>query len=386
MSEENKIEKSAEEVLADVVKSEVASVDEKIEAVKTSVESLEIPSTEGFLKSEDLDGLNNEIAELKKANEELVATVKSAPAIIKGDSDMGEFIKWSSEEVKAESKIDLSTEVTKAFNSTTNITGAPTASQTVYYAMQQMNPYRAYSTVMPTGATAVNLPQVTSITAQAEANIPATINTGSGHGGTVASAQVIPHNWVSRTVFSDQSVEDLPSLDPMVAQFMAQQIAVAEASDMVTNLDAATVSEVNTGVAANLPSTIDPWADLVANLSSAYKPNAKFIMSRNALAHLRSTDQAGTGSDLIIDPSSGNFMLWGYEIIINDHMDAGTTAGDNAVYFGDFRAGTIIVSRKEMSISRHEDTIPGGVYFYGNMRSRGTVWDANALVRFNTGA
>ena len=56
------------------------------------------------------------------------------------------------------------------------------------------------------------------------------------------------------------------------------------------------------------------------------------------------------------------------------------------MYLGDFRAGTVIVSRKEMSISRHEDTIPGALYYYGNLRSRGVVWDPNAISRFNVGA
>ena len=110
------------------------------------------------------------------------------------------------------------------------------------------------------------------------------------------------------------------------------------------------------------------------------------MMSRQAYAHLRSTVQGGTGSDLLFDAGLGKMMFLGYEIVVNDHLDAGNTAGDNAVYFGDFMAGSIIVSRREMNISRHDDTIPGGVYYYGNMRSRGVVWDANALVRFNTSA
>ena len=154
---------------------------------------------------------------------------------------------------------------------------------------------------------------------------------------------------------------------------MDQQVAVAEAADMISQLDGATVAEVPTGVAAGLPTAIGPWADLVASLSSAYKPGARFVMSREALRSLRALPQAGTGSDLVIDPSTGMFRLWGYEIVINDHMDAGGAAGQNPVYFGDFSMGTTIISRKEMSISRHEDTIPGAMYYYGNLRSRGCL-------------
>ena len=105
-------------------------------------------------------------------------------------------------------------------------------------------------------------------------------------------------------------------------------------------------------------------------------------MSREALQNLRGLTQS-SGGDLVIDPSDGMFKLWGYDIVINDHLDAGSTGGENPVYFGDFRQGTIIVSRKEMQVGRHEDTIPGAVYYYGNMRSRGVVWDASAIRRFN---
>ena len=389
MSEELKMDD-----IADVIKSTVTeTVEEKADKaelaeLKEAVEKMEIPSTEGFIKEEAVE---EKLAAISKSIEDLDAFVKAAPAVTKGAADMeSEFFKWDGElELKGNNQNVNKTfiDVTKQFTSTTNITGAPTASQRLFYAMQQRNPFRGLSTMYPTSATSVNLPEVTGITAQAEANVPNSINTGTGHGGGISSVNVVPQNWTSRTAFSDQSVDDLPSLDMMISAFMGQQLAVAEAVDMIGQLDGNTnVSEVNTGVAAGLPTSIDPWADLIADLSSAYKPNARFMMSREALAHLRSTAQAGTGSDLIIDPSTGMFRFWGYEIVVNDHMDPGSVAGQNPVYFGDFSMGTTIVSRREMMISRHEDTIPGAMYYYGNMRSRGVVWDPNALVRFNVAA
>ena len=316
----------------------------------------------------------------------------AAPAVTKGEAMDNSFFKWDGElslEGRGQHVNKTSIDLTKAFTSTTNITGAPTASQRVFYGMLQMNPFRGMSTIMPTSATAVNLPQVSNITAQVETSVPDSINLGTvpPHGGALTSVQVIPQNWVSRTAFSDQSVDDLPSLDMMVGAFQSQQIAVAEAVDMVTQLDGNTnVSEVNTGTANELPADIGPWTDLMASLSSAYLPGAMWTMSRQAYAHLRSTTQGGTGSDLLYDAGLGKMSFLGYPIMINDHLDAGNADGQNPVYFGDFRAGTVIVSRKEMSISRHEDTIPGALYYYGNLRSRGVVWDPNAISRFNVGA
>ena len=378
-------EKSAEEVLADVVKTEVAAVAET-KADKADLEGLakseDISSVEGFVKSEQLD-------ELKSKLDEMSATMAAAPAINKGVAMDDGYFKWDGElDLNGQGNRFNKTaiDVIKAFDGTTNITGAPTASQRLYYAMQQMNPFRGVSTIMPTSATAVNLPQVTGITAQAEAAIPSSINTSTGHGGDIANATVVPQNWTSRTAFSDQSVADLPSLDMMVGAFMGQQIAVAEAVDMVSQLDtpAFPASNVVNLAGGNLDDLgVASMADLVASLSSAYKPNARFMMSREALQRLRQTPQAGTGSDLLVPADNGNFSFWGFPIIVNDHMSDGAAVGDHPIYFGDFRAGTILVSRKEMSISRHEDTIPGAMYYYGNMRSRGVLWDVNALTRLN---
>ena len=387
--------------------SEELKLDEVVEAVKAHTEgfikedaleglakSTDIPSVEGFVKEETVAELREELKAERQAREELKAVVDNAPAIIKGEKSMDDgFFKWDGD-------LDLtgrgnsafnktSIDLTKADTNTTNITGAPTASQRVFYSMLQMNPFRGASTIMPTSATAVNLPRVSNITAQAEATVPDSINLGTvpPHGGALTSVQVVPQNWVSRTAFTDQAVDDLPSLDQMVGAFQAQQIAVAEAVDMVSQLDGNTaVAEVNTGQATALPDAIGPWTDLMAAISSAYLPNAMWFLSRPAYAHLRSTLQGGSGSDLLFDPISGRMTFLGYPVMVNDHLDAGGTAGQNPVYFGDFRAGTVIVSRRDMQISRHEDTIPGALYYYGNMRSRGVVWDPAAIARFNVGA
>ena len=377
--------------IVDVVKSSVDAAIElkadkaEVEAVKSALENLEMPSVEGFVKSEEVAEMKAELEATKSAHEELKAIINAAPAINKGEPEMSGNFQWDGEGFNAKASVDLS-EFYKEFTSTTNVTGARTDSQRLYYAMQQRNPFRGVATIMPTGATAVNLPQLTGIAAAAEAAIPNSINLATGHAGGISSVQVVPQNWTSRTFFSDQSVEDLPGLDAMVASFMGQAIARAEAGDMVTQMDAnSAVGEVNTGVATALPARIDEWADLMAALDSAYLDNAMWSMSRQAYATLRSTAQS-SGAELLFDAGLGKMTFLGYPILINDHLDAGNAAGQNPVYFGDHMQGLIIANRREMNISRHEDTVPGGMYYYGNMRSRGLVWDANALVRFNVSA
>ena len=163
--------------------SDELKIDDVVDAVKTATEGFakaealaekadkaDIPSVDGFIKAEDLDELKAANEELKSKLEDLSATVAAAPAVIKGVEMDDGFFKWDGElSLEGNGGVNkTNVNVTKAFDGTTNITGAPTASQRLFYRMQQMNPFRGLSTVFPTSATAVNLPSVTGITAQAE--------------------------------------------------------------------------------------------------------------------------------------------------------------------------------------------------------------------------
>ena len=198
----NEVTKSAEEQLKDVVMDVTAEKADKAEVaeLKSALEAIEVPSIEGLVKSDELAAATGEVEALKSELAELKTTVMSAPAITKGETMDNSFFKWDGDlaltgnnQLVNKTHID----VTKAFDGTTNITGAPTASQRLYYAMQQMHPFRGSSTIMPISSTAVNLPTVTGITGQVENSVPSSINTGTGHGGNLASATVLPQNWVS---------------------------------------------------------------------------------------------------------------------------------------------------------------------------------------------
>ena len=121
-------------------------------------------------------------------------------------------------------------------------------------------------------------------------------------------------------------------------------------------------------------------------LSSAYVMSGKYMMSRPIYSELRTLSQTGSGSDLVWDPVMGNLTLFGHEVIVNDHLEDFGTANNLLALFGDFSRGTVIGNRKSMTISRHEDTVPGGVYYYGNMRSRGQLWDPAAIFALRSNA
>ena len=383
-------QKSAEEVLAEVVKSEVAAVAET-KADKADLEGFakadEIPSVEGFVKEEAVAGLVSELAATKAALEELDAVVKSAPAIISKEAPAMETWKWDNGGINAKSELNLGEMITKQYTPTTQVTGEPTSTMRLYYALQQTNPFRMVSTVMPMNSSTMELPQVTSIGAAHEANIPASINLASGTGGDLSTVQLVTQNWTSRNFFSDQAVDDLPGLDNMVAGFMGQQIGVAEGVDMVAQIKShVNTTTTNRRITTGGAVSIEDFIAMRQGLSSAYAMNGKYMMSRPIYAELRTLSQSGAGSDLVWDPVMGNMTLFGHEVIINDHLENFGAANNLLAVFADFSRATVIGNRKSLTISRHEDTVPGGVYYYGNMRSRGVVWDGSGLFGLRSNA
>ena len=77
--------------IVDVVKSSVDAAIElkadkaEVEAVKSALENLEMPSVEGFVKSEEVAEMKAELEATKSAHEELKAIINAAPAINKGE-------------------------------------------------------------------------------------------------------------------------------------------------------------------------------------------------------------------------------------------------------------------------------------------------------------
>ena len=296
--------------------------------------------------------------------------------------------KWDNEGFTAKSELNLGEMITKQYTPTTQVTGEPTSTMRLYYALQQANAFRGLSTIMPMNSSTMELPRVTSISAAHEGNIPNAINLATGTGGGLETVQLVTQNWTSRNFFSDQAVDDLPGLDNMVAGFMGQEIGVAEAVDMVAQVKTHVNGSGNTNrrVTTGGAVSIEDFIEMRQGLSSAYAANGVYMMSRPIYAELRTLSQSGAGSDLVWDPVMGNMTLFGHRVVINDYFENFGAVNNLLAVFADFSRATVIGNRKSMTISRHEDTVPGGVYYYGNMRSRGVVWDGAGIFGLRSNA
>ena len=377
MTEEVKIELSAEEQLAEVVKSEVAIVAD----TKANVESVEelksslVAANEAveLIKAEGVEALEAVKVELKA---EMEAKFDSLPAIV--DTKNEEVIPMNYS-FDAE---DHSAPQTKSFNIITkaeltqnNAGDAPVGNAAIYADLIASNPMRMVANVIPVSSASFKLPKLSGITANKNENAGSQSEAGS-----VADTTINVNHYNSRFDASVSLVEDLPGLDALVGRQQVMAIADTEHTDIISVLDAASITEQAFANAAAFDS-ISNWGDLAGQLPVQYWPNATWVMSLDAHTALRTANQGGTGSDLVFDASLGQFVLFGRPVMISSRMDA-FGADANPVYFGDFSRGLLIGSRADITTRRVLDAVNlDGYTYYASMRSGQAVAESASLVR-----
>jgi HK97 family phage major capsid protein len=135
------------------------------------------------------------------------------------------------------------------------------------------------------------------------------------------------------------------------------------------------------GKFADNKTAVDILIDIVCSLKPIYVKNAKWIMSRSALAQIRKLkNEDGT---YLWQPSlseASPSTLLGYPVIIDDNMPALVEGEEStAVAFGDFYSGYQIVDRQGLKILRDPYTSKPFVEFYATKRVGGGVVDFDAI-------
>ena len=374
MSDVNNVNEALEAIKTDVntavetkatietVEANKAEAVESIEAVKAS---MEVAATEAKAQSEKMEAL-----EAKFAAMPIISTE------IKKESKM-EFTQDLVNLNKSSIIVDIFSKA--GYTDNTDVTGGNVASGNLIHTLVQANPFRTYGTVIQTNSGSIKLPQLSSVAFAAEA----TNNPSRTAGGSLTSQTVVVDNFVAQNEISKPAAEDIMGLDAIMGSHMTQSAGFAESADAVAALSAASFTAVNTGLATALPAAtaiVAKLADMASNLSSAYTPNAKWYMSREALSVVRQSND----TVLNFDASLGLFTIFGYAVVIVDQIADGTTAADNSVYFGDMSKGLAVVSRKELEISRFMETSPGMVTYFGDLRSKAAAWDLSSLIVLNS--
>ncbi|MDR0555392.1 MAG: phage major capsid protein [Holosporaceae bacterium] len=126
---------------------------------------------------------------------------------------------------------------------------------------------------------------------------------------------------------------------------------------------------------------VDILIDIICSLKPVYMKNARWFMSRSALAEIRkikNKDGAHLWQPTLAKATPSTLL--GYPVIVDDDMPAleeGTSA--ISVAFGDFYHGYQIVDRQGLKILRDPYTSKPFVEFYATKRTGGGVVDFDAI-------
>ncbi|CAL7959441.1 Phage major capsid protein [Alphaproteobacteria bacterium] len=137
------------------------------------------------------------------------------------------------------------------------------------------------------------------------------------------------------------------------------------------------IENINSGIDGQI--TSDSIINLCCSLKEKYVPNAKFLMSREALQMIR-TLKDKTGQYLWQPGLNGATpnTIFGYPIIVSTHMP--TLAKDGVcMIFGDFQSAYCIVDRQDIKILRDPFTQKPYVKFYTTKRVGGALIKPEAL-------
>ncbi|MDR2157727.1 MAG: phage major capsid protein [Holosporaceae bacterium] len=126
---------------------------------------------------------------------------------------------------------------------------------------------------------------------------------------------------------------------------------------------------------------IDILVDMIYSLKPIYIKNAKWIMSRSALAEMRklkNKDGAYLWQPSLSEASPSTLL--GYPVIVDDNMPTLAEGTEStSIAFGDFRSGYQIVDRQGLKILRDPYTSKPFVEFYATKRTGGGVVDFEAI-------
>ena len=133
------------------------------------------------------------------------------------------------------------------------------------------------------------------------------------------------------------------------------------------------------GSAATLPTTLDPYVDIVASLKAGHRANAIWMLSKTSVASIRKV-KASDGQ-FLWQPSLQAGMpatFMGYPVVEAEDMPA-VAANAFPVAFGNFMAGYVIVDMGSPVVIRDVYSNKPFVHFYSCKRVGGDLVDAEAI-------
>ena len=389
-TQETNIEQPTAE--AEVVSMIKNTIDEQVstKADKADVEGLtattDTHSTdiEAIKSAHEADKVANEeiIKDLSDKLEGLEATIKSAHATQETNTMNGINFEKGAVEGLGNDIAHQKFSTIKSVDTNQDVPGGRVDTNSPYYTLAQANILRNDMTVMPASGGVVKLPTVGGISWASEENQPTSARNA---GGTLASKNVTIETWVSENAYSIASLEDVPAMDSVITNLMAQQLGSTEIADTIAVIKGSSeLTGITTGDAAALPAANEIVAktqELIDQTSSAYRVGAKLYVSQEYYGKLSVADNNG----LVYDVVSAVNRFHGFEIVIVDALEA-AEAGALVAFFGNLSKGMVLATASTMSIGRFDQTRPGAMTYFGRSRFKSAIWDESAIKTLKVGA
>ena len=265
----------------------------------------------------------------------------------------------------------------------TNITGAPTDAVETFAEWSAANEFAGIVRQRVTAGDSFKRPKLGAITFSAED----TVNpSGRTETGTLTDQGTVNlRTFVAQASATYAQLNDVPGLRAEIGDEVMRQAGSLAGSLIYAVIKASTtgtggIHEILSGASAAPPAATAVYGkllDMLEQVESQYRANAMWIVSR---ALERKILEAQSTSDYVIDPVDGLRRLSGYVAVVGDHFTSGT-ADDTLGAFGDFNRALILGTGNPMIIAAEfEQTKPGAITFFSNVRYGAATMDTKALV------
>jgi len=379
--------KANDERLENLEKGEsVASVEEKMTAIESKLDSLEV--------------INQEITKAKSSQESISEKLENLETVLKRpnsgfdtksvDETLMAFDSYCRKGVEHLSQMEK-----KALTVSNDSTGGYLAPaeyvKELLKTVTEISPIRSIARIRSTGQRSIQVPKRTG-------NFSASWVSESGTrsettGWQVGLEEIPAHEHFAMVDISEQDLEDTVfDLEAEMQSEFAEQFAKAEGAAFVSGnsvgkpegiMSNSSVSEVISGHASTL--TADGLISLVHSVKSDYGRNGTFLFNRSTLAAIRKLkDTAGQyvfQAGMSLQAGVPNTIL-GYPYLeVSDMPDVG--ANTYPVAFGDFRRGYMIVDRVQLAVLRdvYTQATSGNVRYIARRRVGGQVVMPEAIVK-----
>lgn len=357
--------------------SETPEINE-IEAVVAEIKGAAVDAAKAELadvvKAEQLTEIQEkaaaEAAELKSHIEALEAKLDAipTPSILKEEVKMNTLNAEFAKNLEATGKAFADIE-TKGINEARDVTGGDVETFGLSGSLFAHNPVRKLAANLMTSGTSFVMPVRTGN--HGAANIGATGQAADGGSAAVQAQTFLLQTYAARADVNVQVAEDIVGFDAFWAEDMLREVASVEAAAHVTAIEAA-ANSTTAGSATELE--LDDLANMVYDLSPAYRPNATVMLSTAAMARARALTSAATGGELVFDSEIGMFRLFGLPVMENAYMASTIATGEVVGAVADWSKFFIIGEKDKARVGRYEQTVPGAYAYYAELRSGGGIW------------